>query len=127
MQVTYKGGTLFTAEQRGHTITIDLPPDKGGTDQGMTPPELLAASLGSCIGIYVTQYCKQVGLNCEGTTVDVSWEVTSEPMRIERIHAVVKVPAGIPEERRAAVMRAAEHCLIHRTLCTIPGIKIELA
>jgi len=127
MQVTYKGGTLFTAEQRGHTITIDLPPDKGGTDQGMTPPELLAAALGSCIGVYVTQYCKQVGLNCEGTTVDVDWEVTPEPMRIDRIRAVVKVPAGIPEERRAAVMKAAEHCLIHRTLCSVPDVKIELA
>ena len=128
MKVSYKGGALFTAEHRGHIVTIDLPADKGGTDKGMSPPELLAAALGSCIGVYVTQYCKQVGINCEDMTVDVDWEITaSQPMRIQQIRATINVPGGIPEERRAAVKKAADHCLIHQTLCTAPDIQIDLA
>lgn len=127
MKVNYEAGTRFTAGTRGHKVTLDLPRERGGTDQGMTPPELLAAAFGACIGVYVTRYCKQVGVNPDDTTVDVRWETVEEPMRISRLHATVTVPAGIPEGRRAAVKKVAEHCLIHRTLCAQPEMMIELA
>lgn len=127
MKVRYETGTRFKASTRGHEITVDLPPAKGGTDQGMTPPELLVAAFGACIGVYVTQYCKQVGLNCDGLTVDVDWETVEEPLRVGRLHATVNVPAGIPEERKAAVKKVAEHCLIHQTLCNMPDMDIKIA
>lgn len=126
MMISYEGGTKFSAETRGHAITVDLPPDKGGTDEGMTPPELLAASLGTCIGIYVTQYCKQAGLDCEGTTVEVYSETVQEPMRLGKLHAKVRVPKGIPHNRYQAVKKAASSCMIHATLCSLPELVIEI-
>lgn len=126
MRITYKTGTRFAVETRGHDITVDLPPDKGGTDQGMTPPELLAASLGTCIGIYVTQYCKQIGVNSDDTTVDVKWEMEEQPLRIGRLQATVNIPGGVPPERRNAIQKVAEHCLVHQTLCNMPELDIEL-
>lgn len=126
MLVKYRGGTLFSVNARGHSITVDLTPEKGGSDRGMSPPELLAAAFGTCIGIYVTQYCKQIGLNCDDTTVDVTFETEEEPLRIGRLHAKVHVPSGIPEERKAAVKKVAEHCLIHTTLCTQPELAIDI-
>ena len=126
MKVSYEGGTKFTAETRGHKIAVDLPPEKGGTDTAMTPPELLAASLGTCIGVYVTGYCKQAGIDCEGLTVEVASEIVQDPMRVSRLHAKVRVPKGIPESRRQAVKKVASSCLIHATLCSLPELLIEL-
>jgi len=127
MKLTYEGGLRFVAERRGHTISTDLPRDKGGTDLGMTPTELLIVSLGGCIGIYVADYCRNVGLNCDGMTVEVSLEVVESPRRIGRFRIALNVPAGIPEKRRAAVKRVAEHCFIHQTFLHPPEMTIELA
>lgn len=126
MRISYEGGTKFTAETRGHKITVDLPPEKGGTDTAMTPPELLAASLGTCIGVYVTAYCNQSGIDCEGLTVEVASDIVKDPMRISRLHAKVKVPKGVPENRRQAVKKVAGSCLIHATLCSLPELVIDL-
>jgi putative redox protein len=126
MIVSYKGGTLFEASERGHEITVDLPADKGGTDRGMMPPELLLASLGTCIGIYVTGYCKQVGIDCDGLTVELSQERLENPLRIGAMHATVHIPGGIPEDRRHAMQKVAESCMVHQTLCNQPELTIQL-
>lgn len=126
IKVEYQGDLRFTAETRGHEILVDQPKEKGGTDRGMTPPELLVSSFGTCIGVYVVQYLKQIGVDPSGMTVKVRYETVTEPLRIGRIRARVEVPAGIPESRRAAVHKVAEHCLIHQTLCAEPEIVIEI-
>ena len=96
-------------------------------NSAMTPPELLASSLGTCIGVYVTQYLKQIGIDPAGITVDVHFETVAEPLRIGKLHATVKVPTGIREERRAPVHKVAEHCLIHQTFCAGPEMVMEIA
>jgi len=127
IKVKYLGDEKFSAETRGHTVMTDQPIEKGGSDTGMTPPELLASSLGTCIGVYVAPYLKQIGVDPTGTTVEVEYETANEPRRIGKFRAKVSVPAGIPENRRAAVHRVAEHCLIHQTLSMQPEIVIEIA
>jgi putative redox protein len=127
MIIRYQNGTKFTVEERGHEITVDLPEEKGGTDSGMTPSELLAAAFGSCICLYVTHYLKQVGEDPTGTTVDVHYEMAEKPMRIGHVHAVVNLPETVPEERRPTVERAAASCPIHHTLCSLPDAQVELA
>jgi uncharacterized OsmC-like protein len=125
MKISYQNGMRFDAETRGHQITVDLPPEKGGENMGMTPPELLTAAFGACIGVYVVSYLQSVKVDTTGLTVDVAYEQVKDPLRIGRLHAKVHVPAGIPEERKAAVHRVAENCLIHQTLCNEPEMEIE--
>ena len=52
MEVTVEhlGAVQFEIKARQHTIACDQPPENGGFDEGMTPPELLLASLASCAG-----------------------------------------------------------------------------
>jgi len=128
MKITYENGMRFLAETRGHKITVDLPPekDKAGTDQGMTPPELLAASLGTGIGVYVVSYCQSVGIDTTGLTIEVRSEMAASPARVGQLHASVTVPGGIPEERRDGVMKVAHNCMIHQTLCNMPEMTVEL-
>ena len=127
MIVRYEGGMKFSAESRGHKVTTDLPGDLGGTDSAMMPPELLAASLGTCIGVYVAGYLKKVDIPPDGLTVEVDYDKTQDPVRIGRISAKVTIPDGVPEERRAAVRKVAEQCMIHNTLCNLPEVELVLS
>ena len=48
--IQYFGVVRFEAEARGHKILCDQPAENGGSNAGMTPPEFLLASLGTCAG-----------------------------------------------------------------------------
>jgi uncharacterized OsmC-like protein len=52
----------------------------GGFDEGMTAPELLLASLGSCAGFYAAQYLRKHKLATEGTRVRVTCEKVKDPV-----------------------------------------------
>ena len=44
--ITHLDEVRFAIQSRSHTILCDQPAENGGEDSGMTPPELLLASLG---------------------------------------------------------------------------------
>jgi uncharacterized OsmC-like protein len=71
MEVTVEhlGAVQFQIKTRGHSIVSDQPADSGGFDAGMTPPELLLASLGSCAGFYAAQHLRKNKLAPEGPRV----------------------------------------------------------
>ena len=69
VRVEHLGGMQFEIKARHHRISSDQPVDNGGFDEGMTPPELLLASLGSCAGFYAAQYLKKHHVATEGMIV----------------------------------------------------------
>jgi len=42
------------------------------------------------------------------------------------IQLVVRVPAGLPAERRPALLAVARHCIVHNTLVSTPSVTIDL-
>ena len=129
MEVTVEhlGALQFEIKARQHAILTDQPPENGGHDEGMTPPELLLASLGSCAGFYVAQYLRKHKLATEGTRVRVTADKLKDPARIDNFHIEVEVPTGLTEQQRAGVEDAVHHCLIHNTLQHPPSMAIEIA
>ena len=61
------GAAQFQIKTRGHSVVSDPPAGSGGFDEGMTPPELLLASLGACAGLGAAQYLRKNKLATEGT------------------------------------------------------------
>jgi putative redox protein len=124
--VEHLGGVQFEIKARHHRIVSDQPSENGGCDEGMTPPELLLASLGSCAGFYAAQYLKNRGLATEGTIVRVSAEKAKNPPRIDDIRIEVEVPSALTDEHREGIEQAIHHCLIHNTLLNAPRISLEV-
>jgi putative redox protein len=124
--VEHLGGVQFEIKARQHTIVCDQPPENGGYDEGMTPPELLLASLGSCAGFYAVMYLKKHKLSMEGTRVHVSAEKAKAPARMEDFRITVDVPADFTEEHKKGIEDAVHHCLIHNTLLNPPRISLEI-
>lgn len=95
MEITlqHAGGVRFTAEARQHRVLLDQPAEDGATDHGMSPAELLLASLGGCVGQYVAQYLQLRGLSAEGLLVRVNARPSSRPLRFKDFQIEVIVPA----------------------------------
>jgi uncharacterized OsmC-like protein len=116
----------FSIQSRSHTIVCDQPADNGGDNAGMTPPELLLASLGSCAAFYAVQYLETRNLADKGVEVSVTAEKLKSPARLGDFHIRVVCPVPLSEEQTEGLMRSVHHCLIHNTLLSPPDIKIEL-
>ena len=124
--VEHLGGVQFEIKARQHTIACDQPPENGGYDEGMTPPELLLASLGSCVGFYAAMYLKKHKLSLAGTRVHVSAEKAKAPPRMEDFRITVEVPAEFSDDHKRGIKEAAHQCLIHNTLLNPPKISLEV-
>jgi uncharacterized OsmC-like protein len=122
----YKGDMLFESKIGDHSITIDVPESMGGSGRGPMPPQLFIASLGSCIGAFVAQYCEKNGIDDEGMTVDVTFEKAADPTRLVDLKATVKLPKGDCGRRVKAIERVAEHCPVHSTIKTMRALEIEI-
>jgi len=124
--VEHLGEVQFEIKARQHTIACDQPQENGGFDEGMTPPELLLAALGSCAGYYAAQYLRKQKLQGAGTLVRVSAEKLKNPARMDNFHIDVETPMELDAEHRKGVEQAIHHCLIHNTLLHPPQIAVKV-
>lgn len=124
--VEHLGGFQFEIKARQHTIASDQPAENGGFDEGMTPPELLLASLGSCAGFYAAQYLKKHKLAEEGTIVRVTADKAKDPARLDNFRIALEVPGELTPLDLQGVEQSVHHCLIHNTLLHAPTISIEV-
>jgi len=126
VHVEHLGAVQFEIKARQHTISCDQPEQMGGFDEGMTPPELLLASLGSCAAFYAAAYLKKKGIADAGTRVDVTADKVPNPARVDNFQIEVSVPVELSDEHRAGVEQAVHHCLIHNTLLHPPKIAFTI-
>ena len=124
--VNHLGDVQFEIKARQHTLVSDQPPENGGYDEGMTPPELLLASLGSCAGFYAAAYLKKHNLATVGTKVRVTCDKVKPPARLDNFVIELDLPVELDEKHRAGVEDAVHRCLVHNTLLQPPKIEITL-
>ena len=126
VHVTQREGVRFVIESRNHCIISDQPMDNNGTDRGMTPPELMLASLGACAAHYAAQYLKARNLSDTGVEVSVTAEKLKQPARLGNFHIDVLCPVPLTEEQQQGLTNSVHCCLIHNTLLAPPLISIGL-
>jgi putative redox protein len=107
-------------------VICDQPIENGGSDLGMTPPELLLASLGTCAGYYAAEYLRNRRLDLSGLHVRVTAEKALKPARLNGFQIEVVAPGCSDERHREGILRATKTCLIHNTLLHPPEISITV-
>lgn len=116
----------FEVKARKHKIYCDQPIENGGFDEGMTPPELLLAALGTCAGYYAAQYLKAWNLSMDGLWLRTTAEKAAAPARISKFHVEIHYPRALEQRHRDGVLASVRKCLIHNTLLNPPKIVVSL-
>lgn len=124
MEVTFDGGKVITANINGKAIKTDQSVKNGGEGTAPEPFELFLASIGTCAGIYVKSFCDQRGIPAED--IKIIQSVVFDP--VKRVPSTIKLeiqlPADFPEKYRAAVINAAELCLVKKTINSSPAFEV---
>ena len=124
MEITLDGGKVITAHINGKTIRTDQSVRNGGGSTAPEPFELFLASIGTCAGIYVKSFCDQRNIPAEGIRIIQSMEFDSEKRVPSRFKLDIRLPADFPEKYRAAVINAAELCLVKKTINHSPVFEV---
>jgi putative redox protein len=110
-----RNGYKHEVELRHHRLTVDEPESAGGTDQGPSPAELLAASLASCTAITIEMYAdrKEWGLGTVEVGVDYTEATVDDPPSFD---VQIKLGAALSDEHREKIRIIAGKCPVHRAL-----------
>ena len=126
MVVRFEGGKRVVTTWRGHTIATDQPVAGGGDDTAPSPFDLFLASLGTCAGYYVLQFCAGRGIPLDGVRLEQRWTRDPETKRITAIDLAVIVPKDFPVKYHDAVARAAATCAVKKVLEQPPAMAIQV-
>ncbi|WP_321347608.1 OsmC family protein [uncultured Draconibacterium sp.] len=88
--------------QSGNKVITDAPTDNRGKGEYFSPTDLLATALGSCIMTIMGIKARDNGIDIEGTQVDVTKIMASDPRRVAEVVVEFTFPAKnyTDEEKR---------------------------
>lgn len=124
--VEHLGAVQFEIKARQHAVICDQPLDSNGYDEGMTPPELLLASLGSCAAFYAVDYLKRNRIPQDGVKVRVTADKVKGPFRLDNFKIELDIPGDLEESHLKGLEDAVHRCLIHNTLLHAPTIDLVI-
>jgi putative redox protein len=122
--VNFPGGSKVNAQLGPFTVATDQPAIMGGNDSAPTPFALFLASLATCAGFYVLEFCKKRGIASEGIRLVQKAERDATTKMATNIIQEIQLPAGFPEQYISAIKRVAETCLVKKHLETPPHFEI---
>ena len=98
----------------GHELIVDEPHDRGGTDTGPRPTQLLGASLASCIAITVEMYADRK--EWDVGRLEVSVDVGYEGLVPNSFDVTLALPPELDDEQRRRLLTIATKCPVHKVL-----------
>ena len=121
--IDFPGGARVDAHFLNHTIATDQPAKMGGTDTAPSPFILFLASLGTCAGYYVLDFCRRRELSLDGLRLVQRVELDPSTGEVQEVITEIQVPATFPEKYLPALVRAADQCKVKKTVEHPPEIK----
>lgn len=126
---------VIESDIRGHKVVIDQPKNAGGTDSGVTPLEMLFASLAGCIGSIARIVAMQKRLDVRGMTITVEGELDTDGLlgkpidgRIgfEGMTVTVDVDSDMTaEEKDAFIHEVDARCPVSENLLNATPIAVK--
>jgi uncharacterized OsmC-like protein len=120
--VSNKGTGVFNVTARENTMAIEP------MGKGFAPAEVLLASLGSCIGLYIRRYAEQTAVGIQEFDIRLESDWSQEkPMALKKIIAQVDFKGLVLDPRRKdALLAFVKNCPIKATLAVNPEIDITI-
>jgi putative redox protein len=108
--------TTTQATIRSHTVLVDRPIAKGGTDQGAMGGELLLASLGGCFMSNLLEIIRTREANIHHIQLDIYGTLETAPSRFSTITMQLTADYPDADEMEKFVTMAEKGCIVANTL-----------
>jgi putative redox protein len=121
---TWHGDWLCSVQAGGFRLTVDEPPEVGGTGRGPMPTDLLLASVASCYALALAWAARKRGIDLPDLTVTATGTYAGPRFRslALTVHTSVAVDLVTP------LLEAARRvCYVTNTLADAPDIAVRLA
>ncbi len=113
------------ASPGGSTLISDEPVENGGQNLGLSPTELLAASLAACTSVTLRMYADKKGWDL--AEVNTHIELTrDEALNKTAISRSIQLIGNLDETQTARLLVIANSCPVHKMLSNPIEIKTEL-
>lgn len=124
VEIAHDKDFTFNVKSQDYACVVDA---RG--KNGLTPPDVLLAALGSCIGVYIRKYSETAKLNLLNFSVTVEAEFSQEPpLCFKAIRVAVDLKdAHLDERRIKALLEFVKNCPVHNTLKSNPLVEIKLS
>lgn len=127
-QIIYKGNlrTAATHLQSHSIIETDAPVDNHGNGERFSPTDIVATALGSCMLTIMGIKARDMNIELEGTTIEITKIMAENPRRIGGVVVVFHLPKILQtdEKQRTILERAARTCPVAQSLH--PDIKLDV-
>ncbi len=123
MMVDFPGGDRVDAHFGSFTVMTDQP-KAGDPGSAPSPFTLFLASIATCAGFFVLEFCKQRDLPTEGMRVIQRSHKNPATGMIENVDLEIQTPPGFPEKYLPSLIRSAELCTVKKHLEKPPMFKV---
>jgi putative redox protein len=121
---TWHGQWLCQVQAGGFQLTVDEPPEVGGTGRGPMPTDLLLASLASCYALALTWAARKRGVDLPGLTVTATGTYAGPKFRSLALTVDTNLPADVV---KPLLEPARRFCYVSNTLAESPDMTVRLA
>jgi putative redox protein len=109
--------TQATHLASGDTLLTDAPVDNNGRGEAFSPTDLVCTALGSCMLTIMGIVARRHDLDLEGTRLDITKVMASEPRRIAEVIVTFTLPArNFSDKEKALLENAARTCPVALSL-----------
>ncbi|MDB5231992.1 MAG: OsmC family protein [Chitinophagaceae bacterium] len=119
-EIVYTGNLRTEAKhlQSGSIIETDAPVDNQGKGERFSPTDLVATALGNCMLTVMGIKARDMKLDLNGTRVEITKKMGTEPRRIIGIDATLHFPKELnaDEKQRVILERTALTCPVLESL-----------
>ena len=112
IQTLYLGDlrTEITHVQSGNRVITDAPTDNNGKGEYISPTDMVAAALGSCMLTLMGIAARRLEIDLKGTRVEIQKVMAAEPRRIAEIRLDFYLPGDYSDKDKKILQGAAETC-----------------
>ena len=119
IEVGYRGELRCEAVHgpSGTKLITDAPVDNQGKGESFSPTDLVATGLGTCIATIMGIVARRDQIDLRGLQITVDKEMSADPpRRIAKLTTRITMPAGLTEQQKSKLEKAAHTCPVHQTL-----------
>lgn len=124
--VDFSGGLRVNAHFDSFMVRTDQPREDGGDGTAPAPFEFFLASLATCAGYYILEFCKTRDIETSDIRLKQTVERNETTHMVEKISIEIQLPQEFPQKYASAVMRAAEKCSVKKHMENPPVFDIRV-